>query len=152
MIISVEFDRALAAPHAYAAEEVRLRQSAVNALVALRRAGHVLIVTSPRSNLAARVDPSLNPLVRAGAVRIDPKTWAASRETHSRRYTAMLRALKPLGALIAAVDDGAQGPLLVDMAITGDTVVNGRSMATEPRRAWAELALTYGDVGLSDVA
>ena len=148
MIISIDFDRALAAPHSYDAVDVRLRASAVRALAALRKAGHVLVLTSPRANLSLRVDPELNPLVRAGVVRIDRGTWESSRGVHSARFKTMLEAIKPVGHLFAAVDDGGQGPLLVDLAVTGDLVINGRSMAVEPRRAWAELAITYGDIGL----
>ena len=151
MIIAVDFDGALAAPHPYTAERVPLRRSAVKALRLLKRAGHVLVLTSPRANRALRVDPALDPLVRAGVRHVSREQWEAARGTHSARYRAMLDAVRPLG-LFDAVDDGEQGPLVADLSIRGDTVVNGRSMATEPRRCWAEVAVTYGDLGLYDAA
>ena len=146
MIISVEFDTAVAGKHAYGASKVPIRKAAIIGLRALKSAGHTLVLTSPRANKALRIDRNLDPLVRDGTIHIDKQTWSLHRAVHSRRYSAMLSAIKPIEALFDAVDDGEQGPLVVDLAINGGTAVNGAHMSMSPRKAWYELAITYGQL------
>ncbi len=143
MIIAVDL-ATITLPHAYDAEALPLRKTAVTALRRLKAAGHVLVLTSSRANRALLVDPLLDPLVRAGVVGHSRERWDAARATHRTRYRAMLAVGRTLGDVFAAVDDGAQGPISADLAITPLTAINGARIDLEPRRAWREAAITYG--------
>ena len=148
MIIAVKYESIVeenGLRHADTSTAPRLRAGALDALRALKRAGHVLVLTSPRANLALRSDPMLDPLVAAGVQPFDRGQWQRSRPIHQARYEEMRRMEQTvLGGLFAAVDDGRQGPIAADMTIDPHAVRMGHG--AHGAKAWSEIAATWGDV------
>ena len=122
MIFGIDFDGTLVDDKrrrfADTTTPLRLMPGARDALVALKHAGHKIIVISGRANRALREDPMLDPLVRAGARRVDRKEWEKARPIHEARYRQMLEFIeREVGHLVDAVDDGTQGKPIVDVWI-----------------------------------
>ena len=145
MIIAVGFDGTivLRGAHADTVSPLRLRRGAIQALRALKKAGHVLVLSSTRANRALRVDPDLDPLVASGVTKIDRHQWQVSRLIHEARYDQMIHFVhEELPGLFAAVDDGKQGPVVADLYIDhrGVRVGDGALGA----QSWEEIAATWG--------
>jgi hypothetical protein len=109
-------------------------------LLALKRAGHVLLLWSARASRALLYDPLLDPLVRAGAAPMDRRSWLASRHLHRARYEQMIDFVnRELAGIFDAIDDGQCGKPLVDLFI------DDRSMAMRGPATWARISRTYGE-------
>lgn len=136
MIIAVDFDGTVVED----AKELALKPGAKEALAAMKRAGHALLLFSARANRALREDPNLDPLVRAGVRRVNQDAWNRSQPTNERRYQEMLDFVrKELPGVFAAVDDGKQGKPLVDLFID-DRAYHFGSDGFE----WRELGIVLG--------
>ena len=120
----------------------RFVTGAVQALKALKAAGHVLVLTSPRSNLALREDPMLDPLVASKVLPVDRQQWERSRQVHVDRYARMLQTVQDrLPGIFAAIDDGKQGPIVADLYIEPMAVKVGAGLDS---KEWHEIAATWG--------
>jgi hypothetical protein len=109
-------------------------------LLALKAAGHRLLLWSGRASRALLYDPTLDPFVRAGVVPCDRKAWLASRHLHRARFEQMIEFInRELPGVFDAIDDGQGGKPLVDLFIEDKAVVM-RGPAT-----WARIARVYGE-------
>jgi hypothetical protein len=120
------------------------------ALHALKRAGHILLLYSARANLALRKDPKLDPLVRAGARKVDPVWWAENRPVNEARYQHMVSFVETeLLGVFDAVDDGHQGKPSADLFIDDKALRLGYGVDSV---GWNTVARRYGEPeGGSDV-
>lgn len=111
---------------------------AKDALLSLKRAGHVLVLWSARSNRARMYLPEFDPLVRAGkAPYIDSDQF---RELHAARYRQMLEFVEhELAGIFDAIDDGRQGKLHADVVVDDRTVRLGGLGSS-----WRDIAAIYG--------
>lgn len=119
MIIAIDFDGTVVeqpmdpcSPD----EELCLRPKARAGLLALKDAGHTLVLHSARSNMALRLDWKLNPLWADGVVLFDPDRWAVERdfwEASHRRMEAFVD--QQLPGVFDAVDQGMQGKPVADL-------------------------------------
>lgn len=122
----------------HAAFELRL--GAVEALRQMRAAGHELLLCSDRANRAALYDPSWDPVVRAGHRRAaDRWVGEGARELAWRRYRQMIGWVdRELPGIFVAVDDGLQGPPVVDRVIDARAgKVDWAALARELGEPWA---------------
>lgn len=145
MIIAVDFDGTVVEAMPYAGmvdpSQMRLRPGAKRALTALRVAGHLLVLSSVRSNQANRSDWRLNPLWASGQVAIDVELWAQRREWWEATHQAMLVFVEQqLPGVFNAVDEGVQGKPLADLYL--DDL--GYRMGP---RGWGEVEMLYGPAG-----
>jgi hypothetical protein len=142
VIIAVDFDGTVV----HAGPPLRLMPGAREALSALRRAGHVLLLHSARANRAGRFNAQLDPLVRAG-VRSeveDPVDRMRAHRAHDELFHEMCRFVAvQLPGLFHAIDDGQQGKPWVDLFID-DKSVNPESVGGAFARGWDWVASTYG--------
>jgi len=121
---------------------LKLMGGARKALQAMKAAGHVVLLYSARSNRALRVDPELDPLVRAGVVRLDRKEWEAEQPLHEARYQQMVQfAATQLKGLVDAVDDGAQGKPVADLFIDDRALRFGGGV---DGHSWFDIARQFG--------
>ncbi len=149
MIICVDFDGCVVRPAAYTASwaELELVRGAKEALIAMRNAGHILVLHSARANLALRVDPSLNPLVREGVIKVDRELWAKEEPVYQQRYDTMLEFVADqLPGIFHVVDDGRQGKPDADLFLEG----LGRTMDAHGG-AWQRVMHAYGETEDTDV-
>lgn len=112
------------------------------AVPALKRAGHVLLLWSGRASRALLFDPMLDPLVRAGVVPLDMERWRSSQSLHQARYRQMLDfvAVNCIG-WFDAIDDGAGGKPMVDLYLDNQALRLGRGMGGVD---WRAVSLAYG--------
>ena len=143
MIIAVDFDGTIVKDNPRNTEAVDLlpRDGALEALRALKRAGHTLLLYSTRANRALREDPDLDPLVRAGIRRVDREAWRKAQPLHQRRFSAMAAWVAThLPGVFDAIDDGGQGKPDVDLFI------DDRALSAHSTRGggWAVILNRYG--------
>ena len=145
MIIVVDFDDTVATSDPYPWDEdeaLALRPGAAEALRALRAAGHVLLLSSARSNMAHRLDWRLNPLWVSGAVRFDLERWRRQHEAgvwekaHRRMEEFVARELP---GVFHAVDQGLQGKP------GGDLYLDDKGFRMAHGASWARVAELYGE-------
>ena len=110
MIIAVDFDSTLVdewgRKFSDTTSPLKLMGGARKALEGMKAAGHLVVVASARANRALRIDPELDPLVRAGVVKVDRKAWDAEQPLHEARYQQMVQfCATTLKGLVDAVDD-----------------------------------------------
>jgi hypothetical protein len=116
-----------------------------DALYALRRAGHVLLLYSARANRALREDPALDPLVRAGLRRVDRGRWSEDHVLHEARYRQMCDFVaRELPGVFAAIDDGQQGKPDADMFIDDRAITFGHDGAAGAV-GWESIARAFGE-------
>lgn len=143
MIIAISFDGVVVLDeNAYDDLEtpLRLRSDARAGLLALRRAGHTLILVSTRSNRSLRIDWRLNPLWRDGVVPFSEHRWELSRELNQRRFDQMVSYVNAtLSGVFACIDDGGQGKVVADAYLDTKALRFGES------RSWEEIAHSYGE-------
>lgn len=141
LVFSVDYDGTVVVddlPYADLVTPPTLVRGVKEALWSLRRAGHVLLLSSARANLALREDPELDPLVRCGARPLDRRAWQESRGLHVARYEQMVAHVeRELPGVFHAVDDGRQGKPAADL------YVDDRAFKMVPG-GWAELARAHG--------
>ena len=143
MVFAIDFDGTLVEqdkPYADTWSEPKLKPGAVQALVALKAAGHVLVLWSGRNNKSRVTLAELDPLVRAG-VRPDRLT-DASRQIEADRYRQMTHFIEQtLPGLFDAIDDGRCGKIAADVFVDDKAIqFGGAGGAT-----WADIARTYGE-------
>lgn len=142
MIIAVDFDGTIVKHNHHETNPDKLEPvpGAVDALKALKRAGHTLILWSTRANRALRDDPELDPLVRAGVRKVDRAHWEKHKHKHEKRYEAMVKWVRlNLPGVFTAIDDGRQGKPDVDLFIDDKGV-----SPMEARGGWSAVAQRYG--------
>ena len=121
MIIALDFDGTIVregVAYADTTTPLRFMPGAREALVALKAAGHTLILWSARSNRALLYTPSWDPLVRAGLRKVNLARWRAELPVHRARYRQMMEFVeRELSGIIDVVDDGLQGKPTADLFI-----------------------------------
>lgn len=145
MLIAIDFDGSVVTEDtAYDDLETPLEfvDGVEVAIPALRDAGHTLLLWSARSNRALRFDPLLDPLVRAGVVRLDMDRWRKSQALHVARYQQMLDfvARRCIG-WFDAVDDGAAGKPTADLFLDNNAIRIGDGLGGV---GWRGIAHAYG--------
>lgn len=117
---------------------LEMMPGARDALLALKAAGHLLVLWSARSNRAGMYLAEFDPLVRAGKIA-DART-DATRELHAARYRQMLEFVeRELPGVFDAVDDGRCGKIYADLYIDNKALGFNRGVS------WPAIARTYGD-------
>lgn len=115
-------------------------EGAREGLLALKRAGHLLLLWSGRASRALLYDPLLDPFVRAGVVQVDRKAWLDAKHLHRARYDQMIAFVeRELPGVFDAIDDGMAGKPNVDLFID-DRAIGLRGGAT-----WTRIARQYGE-------
>jgi len=147
MVFAVDFDGTVvsdARPYADTETPLVFIPGAREALLALRRAGHTLLLWSARSSPALIDDPALNPLVRVGAVPESRARWEAMRHVHLARLAQMLAFVeRELPEVFDAIDDGRGGkPVGVDFFLDDKALRLGRGTGGF---GWGEIAEMYGE-------
>ena len=142
MMVSVDFDGTIVTEdRAYddLSSPFVLRKGVRDGLLALKRAGHVLILSSARANLALRKDWRLNPGWASGVLPFNVDIWKANQNLHECRYQQMLKFVELELPMIDLIDDGRQGKLLADLFI------DDRAVASVIGVNWNTIALLYGE-------
>jgi hypothetical protein len=141
--ICVDFDGTIVKqdrPYEDVVTPLEFVDGAKEALVSLRRAGHLLILWSGRSSRSLLYDPDLDPLVRAGAVPSNRKEWLTSRHLHRARYEQMVEFVnRELPSVFDAIDDGLGGKPACDL------FVDDRGATMRGPATWARIARQYGE-------
>lgn len=147
MIIAVDFDGTVVRQdHAYDDFDTPLQfiDGADSTIPALKRADHVLLLWSARASRALLYDPTLNPLVRAGVVKLDMDRWKKSQAINIARYQQMLVFVhERCNGWFDAIDTGEGGKPLVDAIIDDKALRLGRGMGGH---SWYEIGEMYGAV------
>lgn len=148
MIICVDFDDTIVVQDGRAYEDVdtplQFVPNAKLGLLALRAAGHVLVLYSVRANRSLREDPSFDPMVRAAIKRMDLEAWPSAQLINEARYQQMLQFVDDqLSGIFAVVDDGIQGKPAADMYIDDKAVNFGEGLHGTD---WGAIIGTYGDL------
>jgi hypothetical protein len=146
VIIALDFDSTLVDEWGRKFSDVttplKLMGGARKALQAMKAAGHVVLVSSARANRALRIDPELDPLVRAGVVKLDRKAWEAEQPLHEARYQQMMQfCATQLKGLVDAVDDGGQGKPAADLYIDDRALRFGGGV---DGHNWSDIARQFG--------
>lgn len=144
MNIVVDFDGTIVNDdHAYddLVTPLMFKYGAKEALQALARAGHTLILFSGRANRALRIDWQLNPMWRDNVAPFDVERWRRSQPLNQARYEQMLAFVQAeLPGVFALVDDGAQGK------VSGDVYIDDRAIRYGVvAMSWPNIAASYGD-------
>lgn len=146
MLLAVDFDNVIvnSKHRAYAdvSTPLEFMPGAKEGLLALKRAGHTLLLYSARSNRALLFTSEWDPLVRAGVKRPNEATWAQSKELHWARYRQMVEFIdQHLPSVFDAIDDGLQGKPTADVFIDDRALSFGDGA---DRLGWKQIALLYG--------
>lgn len=146
MLLAIDFDNVIVNSkrrnYADTVTPFEFMPGAKEGLLALKRAGHTLLLYSARSNRALLYTPEWDPLVRAGVKRPHEVTWANSRTLHWARYKQMLDFVaKELPAVFDAIDDGMQGKPMADVFIDDRALTYGQAA---DRIGWEQIAQLYG--------
>lgn len=145
MNIAIDFDGTVVEqnrPYDDVSGEFDLMPGALEALKALKEAGHVLFLWSARSAFHLRRDWRMNPLWIARPDLLDLPRWNKSKELNEARYQAMLKYVTtgPLKGVFDAVDTGMSGKPSVDLFIDDKARQLGGSGLN-----WSDVADTYGE-------
>lgn len=148
MLVAVDFDGTIVREdHRYddLQTPLVLVDGARDALEALKRARHHMLVYSGRSSRALLYDPRLDPWVRAGVVPEPPRdAWAKSRELNIARYKQMVAFVGlELPGLFDAIDDGTCGKVHADLYIDNRSLRLGRG--SMGGLDWHQIAVMFGD-------
>lgn len=147
MIIAVDFDDTIVSQAGRSYDDVttplQFMPGAREALTSLKRAGHVLLLYSGRSNRSGRIDPDLDPMVRAGLRRVDRGHWEENRKINEARYQQMVRfAYDELPGIFDVIDDGQQGKPYADLFIDDRALSFGRGPLS---MRWDTIARVHGE-------
>lgn len=143
MIGAIDFDGTVVKqdrPYADVTTPLEFMEGAREALLSLKRAGHILLLWSGRASRALLYDPNLNPLVRVGAVHVDRRAWLESKPLYWARYHQMVDFVnRELPGVFDAIDDGIGGKPLVDF------IVDDKAFVMRGAATWARIARLYGE-------
>ena len=148
MIIAVDFDGTIVKQDGRAYSDVTTElefiPGAHQALVELKRAGHVLMLWSARSAARLVRDPMTCPLAKAGITRPYARSWEHSQKINEARRMQMLRFVaERLPGIFDVVDDGSGGKPAADLIIDDRALRLGHG----PHAAsWRDIVETYGDL------
>lgn len=147
MIIALDFDGCIVSMAGRAYNDVttplKFMPGAKRALLSLRRAGHTLLLYSARANRAIRLDPQMDPLVRAGVRRVHKPAWEEDSALNEARYQQMVDFVAvELPGVFAAIDDGMQGKPCADLFVDDRALRYGHGVAG---MGWNEIAHIYGE-------
>jgi hypothetical protein len=108
----------------------------------LKASGHVLILSSGRSNLALREDWQRNPLWAKRLEPFDQVKWAKEKIIHQARYDQMLDFIdKNLPDVFAYIDNGNQGKISADVYLDDKAIrMNGGWLSLD----WPAIGSIYG--------
>lgn len=145
MLIACDFDGTCVRedrPYADVTTPLELMPYAREALTSLKAAEHILLLWSGRASRALLEDPRLNPLVRAGVVRVNRDRWLLERHIHQSRYEQMISFVTTeLAGVFDAVDDGMGGKPLVDLFVDNRALRLGGGLDGV---GWRQIADRYG--------
>ena len=146
MIIAIDFDGTIVRQDGRAYDDLdtplEFLPGAKEGLLALKKAGHTLLLWSARMSAALLVDPSLDPLVRARVRRIDHVAWERSAPLNQARCQQMLDFIdRELPGIFAAIDDGAGGKPQVDCFIDDKALRVGYGPGAA---SWDRITYLYG--------
>jgi len=148
VIIAVDFDGTVVVQDGRAYDDIdsplAFLPGAKEGLVALKAAGHTLLLWSARMSAALLIDPSLDPLVRANARRVNTDLWERSQPLNQARCQQMLDFVdRELPGVFAAIDDGAGGKPQVDLFIDDKALRPGYGPGA---MNWSRIAYLYGEL------
>lgn len=145
-MIAIEFDGVVVKPQRRG-KPLELMPGVEDGLAALKAAGHILLLSSARANKAARFMSSLDPLVGAGAIKIDMKNWVRDKDLAEARYQEMVTFVATeLPDLFDAIDNGEQGRPWAQLYIESPrTIIHHPLGDGESAWSWAQIAETHGD-------
>ena len=144
MIIAIDFDNTVVEQDGRYDDletPLRLKPMARPALMALKSAGHILLLYSARANQALLGSPTSDPLHRAGVVNREqrPESEALNRA----RYEQMVEFVnRKLPKIFDAIDDGLQGKPNADLFIDDKAITFGPLGLN-----WGQIAARYGEIG-----
>lgn len=146
MIIAIDFDGTIVdQDHPYSDLKTPLRfvPHAREGLLALKRAGHTLVLWSARAAARLIEDPEADILVRSGVRKLDRKRWTASHAINVGRYHQMLDfVFAELPDVFDAIDDGKGGKPEADLFVDDKALRVGYGTTAV---GWYQLAVMYGD-------
>lgn len=149
MRIAIDFDGTIVDDsHRYddLVTPLTFKDGAKDALYALKRARHSLLLWSGRASRSNLYDPRLDPLVRAGVSLRTEKSWAESLALNLARYQQMMQFVETeIPDVFDAVDDGLGGKPSVDLFIDDKAMRLGRGDLGGVD--WHQIANEYGDAG-----
>jgi len=145
VIFCIDFDSTVVVQEGRDYEDVttplEFMPNAWAALHSLKAAGHVLLLYSARANRALRIDPNLDPLVRAGVKKVNMEWWEANKALNQARFDQMMDfAMTELPGIFDAIDDGEQGKPSADVYLDDKALRLGPTSQT-----WASVADMYGE-------
>jgi hypothetical protein len=118
---------------------LRLKPGALEALMSLKMAGHVLILWSGRNNRSRMYQADLDPLVRAGVKR--SASTDKSKKLELDRWKQMVDFCNThLPGVFDAIDDGQQGKPAANLFIDDKAIAFGANGLD-----WPEIAAIYGE-------
>jgi hypothetical protein len=143
MKIAVDFDGTIVTqdrPYSDITTPPEFIPGAKEGLLALKKAGHLLVLWSGRASRALLYDPNLDPLVRAGVVDVNRRAWLESRHLHRARYEQMVAFVeRELPGVFDAIDDGLAGKFSFDL------VIDDKAMVMRGAATWSRIARVYGE-------
>jgi hypothetical protein len=140
MLVAVDFDGTLVLD--LPGGELELRPFVREGVLALRRAGHRLILFSVRANPSLWEDWQLNPLWVQGVLPFDELRWQAERQEHLRRYEQMVAWVeRELPSAFALVYSGLGKPVGVDLYIDDKSLVIPGTVGVD----WLAVAEVWGE-------
>lgn len=145
MIFCIDFDSTVVVQEGRDYEDIdtpfEFMPNAQAGLHSLKKAGHILLLYSCRANRALRIDPELDPLVRAGVKKINMTWWEFNQELNQARYEQMIGFVNAeLPGVFDAIDDGEQGKPSADVYLDDKAIRLGPGAQT-----WASVADIYGE-------
>jgi hypothetical protein len=141
VIWAIDFDGVVVVEEGRAYDDVttplELMPGCREALLALKRAGHLLVLFSGRSNRARMYMPDFDPLVATGHVAPHH-----SPELHAARFKQMLEFVeRELPGVFDAVDDGRQGKPVANVYLDDSAISFGGPNGV----TWGDIADLYGE-------
>ncbi len=152
MNIAIDFDGCVVSedmPIDDLLDKPRLLPGAKEALLSLKKAGHILILWSGRASRAVLYGPEFDPLVRAGVRRANERAWERQKEMHHARYLQMIAICNDeLPGVFDVVDDGSAGKIPeIDLFIDNHALRLG---AGPFGASWEDVAAMYGEPTYSE--
>lgn len=145
MLIAIDFDATIVRadrPYEDVTTPLKFLPGAKAGLLALKQAGHTLLLYSARTNRSLLYTPEWDPLVRAGIRKVNRARWERERPVHWARYFQMLKFVeRELPGVFDVIDDGLQGKPLADLFIDDKALRYGFGADA---LGWSTIAAHYG--------